>query len=73
MIDPRDLLIETYDPNPVGGMKVGFTHRGVRIKHIPSSITVQIDYSRSQHAARAVLIRMLEEVLTDPLYDRVRR
>lgn len=73
MIDPKDLKIETYDPYPVGGMRVGYTMRGVRISHIPSGITVQIDYSRSQHHARAFLIRILEDALTDPLYDRVRQ
>ena len=70
MIDPADLKIEVYDTSPVGGMKVGYP-RGLRVSHIPSGITVQINYSRSQHAARALLLSMLEDALTNPLYNKV--
>jgi peptide chain release factor 1 len=66
MIDPNDLKVEVIYP-PKGGQHVGYTTSPVRVTHIPTGLVAQVT-SRSQHRARSVAIRMIEEALTDPSF-----
>jgi protein subunit release factor A len=62
MIPVEHLKIEAIDEHR-GGQHV-LRHLPVRVTHIPTGIMAQV-LCRSQHRAKQVAIRMIEEALTD--------
>ena len=56
-LDPRDLHIEAWPPDP-GGMRV-YDPRGIRIEHRPTGAVVICSHERSQHLNRDAALRGL--------------
>ena len=62
-VDPADLLIEVWPPDP-GGMRA-YMPRGVRVTHKPTGITATCDDQRSQHANRDEALRRITAHLSE--------
>lgn len=49
---PEEIQVISIPEIPKGGMRVGTTPKGVRVKHIPTGLIVDVDSERSQHLNR---------------------
>ena len=65
LIPDEDLHVESISPHAQGGQHVGVTSTPIKVTHIPTGITAQVEL-RSQHRSRAVAIQMIEAALTSP-------
>jgi peptide chain release factor 1 len=73
-IRPEDLEITTFAAsNGPGGQHVNKTASAVRIRHIPTGITVKVDSRRSQHANKSTGMSMIEEQLHERQESEVQR
>lgn len=65
-IDPKDVEMDTYAGSTAGGQNANKNQTGVRLRHIPSGVIVNIQDSKSQIAnkekARSVLTARLYQV-----------
>jgi protein subunit release factor A len=68
LVNPVDLFIEAINEHEKGGQHVGITRCPIRVTHIPTGLMAQAE-CRSQHRARMVAVRMIEQALTDPEYN----
>lgn len=68
LVNPDDLFVEAIHEHQKGGQHVGVTRFPIRVTHIPTGIVAQVE-CRSQHRARLVAVRMIEQALTDPEYS----
>ncbi len=58
-INPDDLTIETHRASGAGGQHVNKTDSAVRITHVPSGMTVNVQEGRSQHANRDLAMKII--------------
>ncbi|WOX79176.1 PCRF domain-containing protein [Candidatus Shikimatogenerans bostrichidophilus] len=69
-INYKDLIINTFRSSGAGGQNVNKVETGVRIKHIPSNITVECTKTRYQIINKKYAIKLLKYKLFNKLIDK---
>ena len=62
-VNPADLEWDTFRSSGAGGQHVNKTESAVRVRHLPSGITVECQQERSQHMNRDKALQMLKSRL----------
>lgn len=61
----EELHVEIFRQQPVGGMTAGMPPCLIRVKHLPTGMSVTITDKRGQHTGRDYALAMLEMMVGD--------
>ena len=61
--DPLDLMIESWPPQPEGGMMTGKIEPGIKVSQLPTGKFAECTLYRQQHKNRCEALRLLGEQL----------
>ncbi len=70
-ISPNDLVWETMTNSGPGGQNVNKVESAVRLRHIPSNITINSRSSRDQHQNRSTALKILKSKLYQIELDKI--
>ena len=69
----RDIVFERFHCGGNGGQNVNKVQTGVRLKHLPTGITVTATEERSQEQNRRIAMKKLENLLAERRMEEVRK
>jgi len=63
MLEPCEIKIESWPPQPTKGMLTGSYSKGIKITHINSGVSVTCEDHRNQHQNKQGAMSLLEDKL----------
>ena len=68
MINPEDIKVNPWTAKKRGSWDMHMA-KGVQLIHLPTGNVIETEEKRSQHANRALALKLLEKQLTDKVNE----